>query len=214
MTDVLVGLSALCAMAYLVRGITQPPSVLRSALKTSAVAGLALAVWVANGPPLLVTALFFSALGDFLLSRETDKTFLGGMGAFFAAHVAYVVLFLSVGQGWLKVASLWPIGVGFLIYAALFYRYLFPGLGAFRVPVAAYSLAIAAMGLTVLGVPFSGPGLWTVAGALLFILSDSVLAADKFRFTQSSALRPFAPYIVWATYWAGQVLIALGIMAQ
>lgn len=48
-------------------------------------------------------------------------------------------------------------------------------------------------------------GAGVTAGALLFLLSDSVLAANRFH-----APVPASGYIVWVAYYSGPVLIALG----
>ena len=48
---------------------------------------------------LLVAALVLSAAGDAFWSREGERALLGGLAAFFAAHIAYVVLFLRMGDG-------------------------------------------------------------------------------------------------------------------
>jgi uncharacterized membrane protein YhhN len=182
----------------------------RSAVKTIAIAALCLLSLIKGGPFFLTLALGFSALGDYFLSRETDKTFLAGMAAFFLAHLAYLPLFLNLGGGAAVIAERWIIALALLVYAAGFYRFLWPGLGAFRVPVAAYSLAIAAMGLTALSLPMAGATGLVLAGAFLFVTSDSILAGAKFRPGALGFLSRPAPYLVWLTYWGAQALITFG----
>jgi len=201
------------ALVYGIWGCHQPASWWRSFVKTLAVAGLCLIAFLAGGPILLVVGLAFCALGDLLLSRETDSGFLAGMAAFFAGHMAYVALFFASGEGWALIGARWPVAVIFLAYAALFYRYLYPGLGQFRVPVAAYSGAIALMGVAALTQPVTLAGIVVLVGALSFIISDSVLAIDKFRLPPNSGFHRAAPYLVWATYWAAQALIVYGVIA-
>jgi uncharacterized membrane protein YhhN len=50
---------------------------------------------------------------------------------------------------------------------------------------------------------------WRLAvGGLLYVVSDSVLAFDLFV-----RPLPFAELAVWPSYWAGQLLLALGVLA-
>ncbi|MBO6635506.1 MAG: hypothetical protein JJ937_13295, partial [Parvibaculum sp.] len=45
-------------------------------------------------------------------------------------------------------------------------------------------------------------------GAVLFVISDSVIALDKFR-----APVPYRGPIVWVTYYGGQALMALSLLS-
>src|SRR5205809_56507 len=90
-------------------------------------------------------------------------------------------------------------------------RYLWPHLGRERAPVAVYVSVIAVMGwraavraLAASPPPASG-GL-ALAGALLFMLSDGLLATDRF----ARRLRA-AEAAVMTTYYAAQTLIALSV---
>ena len=99
------------------------------------------------------------------------------------------------------------------------YAYLWPGLHDMKIPVAVYVLAIAAMGWQAtarwIGAGPSGvtasvvtePGaLLACIGAVFFLVSDSVLAVNRFR-------RPFAAAqaVVLGTYFLAQCLIALSV---
>src|SRR5690606_39228556 len=86
------------AVLYLVI-IEHRPSLPRSVAKTLAVALLAVLALLEAGPPLLVAALVFCAVGDAFLSREGDSAFLGGLGSFLIGHVVFVVLFAAYGEG-------------------------------------------------------------------------------------------------------------------
>ena len=208
----LSGLSALTAALYGLWLGKQPVSAARSTTKTAAIAALAVVSALAGGPWLLVTALGFSALGDFFLSRENDKSFLAGMAAFFLAHLAYIPLFLQLGQGVDLIAARWPVALGCGLYAVIFYRILWPGLAAFRLPVLAYCAAVTGMGLAALGLPLAGGALFVLLGALAFVLSDTVLALEKFRLPATSKTKPIAAYFVWFSYWLAQCLITFGTL--
>jgi uncharacterized membrane protein YhhN len=209
---VLLGLSALTAALYGFWLGQQQVSMARSASKTAAIGALACISATSDGPWLLTAALGFSALGDYFLSRENDKAFLAGMAAFFLAHLAYIPLFLQLGEGFDLIAARWPIALGFGLYALIFYRILWPGLGGFRLPVLGYCAAITGMGLAALGLALSGGALFVLLGALAFVLSDTVLALEKFRLPAASKTKPFAAYFVWFSYWLAQCLITFGTL--
>jgi uncharacterized membrane protein YhhN len=114
-------------------------SLLRSAVKTLAVALLGVLCILQQQPLLLVAALALSALGDWFLSRDGDKAFLFGLGSFLAAHVAYIALFWAMGGGLqifpaepLRLAGAIAMGGFALVMLALLMREVGPDL---RLPV-------------------------------------------------------------------------------
>lgn len=161
----------------------------------------------------IVCALAFGFWGDvfLMLPGEKQKNFLLGLVAFLVNQVLYVVAFLtSAGDLAAVPLWIWALGIPCLIYGLVYYRLLAPGLGRLKGPVVVYMAVILAMGVSSLvrwpAVPASS--FWpTLAGAFLFIASDSVLAWDKFR-KQFSLSR----VITMATYIAAQFLIASGFM--
>jgi alkenylglycerophosphocholine/alkenylglycerophosphoethanolamine hydrolase len=91
---------------------------------------------------------------------------------------------------------------------------LWPGLGDMRPAVVAYVIAISAMvwraaarvGHT--GAP--RPGEWAgLAGAVLFALSDTLIAFDRFH-----AAVPGAATVIILLYWLGQLGIAASARAR
>jgi uncharacterized membrane protein YhhN len=188
------------------------PTLARSAVKTLAVAMLAVLVLLQGGPLLLVTALALSAIGDAFLSRDGEKAFLGGLASFLAAHVAYVALFLRSGGGtgmlgaeaWRGAIAL-AMAVFAIIMLAALWRRVGPGL---RVPVSVYVVAILAMGMSAL----TTSSFWVIAGAVLFMASDGLLAAEKFLVSAISPHRLWMRYAVWALYYAAQLGITLGFL--
>ena len=50
---------------------------------------------------------------------------------------------------------------------------------------------------------------WVLAGAVLFLISDSLLGAGRFK-TQI----PLRGFLVWTTYYAGQCAITLGVLSE
>lgn len=151
---------------------------------------------------LLMAALACSMAGDALLMF--DGLFLPGLVAFLLAHLAYLALFAR-GLPWLpsRAATLLVALLGVGMYAFLWQGGLPAGL---RVPVALYVLAIGLMVAQAVGRATrlrDGPA-WRVAlGAGLFMLSDSLLATN--RFVQPL---PLAPLWVLGSYFIAQILIA------
>lgn len=149
---------------------------------------------------LLLGALLFSWLGDLALLVPGDTWFLLGLVLFLLAHVAYIALFSSeVGAGrprrWSAVYGGW--------FAALI-LVLAPHLGEMLVPVVVYGAVICSMAVVA-----TRCGATVVAGATLFLLSDSLLAVNMFV---ADIEIPAVDFLVMLTYLAGQGLIALGIV--
>ncbi|WP_114423529.1 lysoplasmalogenase [Nocardioides houyundeii] len=151
--------------------------------------------------------------GDVALLGSSEKSFLTGVGSFFGAHLAYIAAFTSVrgeradyDNAGLKVAlGLWLTTAPVMGIAA----------GrqdpALRAPVAAYATVLCAMFASSRMLdPALPPGARRTlqAGTALFLLSDSVLAAQKFLLTEP---HPILESVVMSTYTVGQGLIARGV---
>jgi alkylglycerol monooxygenase len=150
---------------------------------------------------LLMLALAFSLAGDVFLMF--DGYFIPGLVSFLAAHLCYIVLFKD-GVAWLpsRRALLAVLAAAVAMYAVLV-GFLPPVL---KVAVAAYTVAIALMAAQAIGratVLRDRASVGVAAGACLFMLSDSLLAINKF-----AVPLPMAQLAVLATYYAAQVLIA------
>ncbi|MEO6999209.1 MAG: lysoplasmalogenase [Terracoccus sp.] len=151
----------------------------------------------------LLVALGLSLVGDVLLLNATQGRFLGGLAAFLAAHVAYVWAILETpGRGgfpWWVV----PLVPALLILHARFGRDIVVGAGRQRLPVLLYQLALFALVLVA-----GWKGDWLVmAGAALFVVSDTVLGHDRFVLE-----RRFAPIQTIVTYHLAQVLLVVGLL--
>lgn len=201
----LLVLSALGFLIYLVL-LGQKTSLKRTIAKTVAVGALAVLAFHAGGPLLLVLALALSAAGDAFLAHEGDPAFLGGLGSFLLAHIAYAVLLLSSGPG-LSAAPV-PGVLAVVVFALVMGTLMVRNAGPLALPVAAYVLAIAVMGLG--GVTLGG---MVLLGAALFMASDAILGSEKFLISESSPARRLTGPAVWLLYYAGQALITLGLLA-
>ena len=168
-------------------------------VKGLSIATLAVIAWRSSAR-LLSLGLAASSAGDVLLDVGPQKLFVPGLLAFLTAHLLYTALFVRQ-RGRFR----WWAALPF-VYAAVFAVWLAPDLGALRVPVFIYIAVIAAMASTSLCLPAT----WMVpSGAVLFLVSDSVLAAGRFK-----AAVPLGGFLVWGTYYAAQFLIARGMLKR
>jgi len=181
---------------------------------------------------LVLAGLLFSVAGDIFLVLPRNR-FLAGLASFFAAHLCYIAAFgwWSLGQGapLAREAALSAsaetggavaglaglarvpdalLAAALLVAGVLFFRRLRPGVlrnGGRRMllPVGLYIGAISLMVLAAAGT--RSPAV--VAGALLFYLSDAILAWNRF-------VRPLprADLGVMSTYFAAQYLLANSVL--
>ena len=170
---------------------------------------IALLAWIAFRAHaiLLAAALALSAAGDVLLDIDPQNLFVFGLASFLLAHLTYTVLFVRGRARPVKVAAgQLSLIVLLLIYTAAFAAWLIPSLGRLALPVVLYMCAITAMVMSAILARFASG--WVVAGAILFLISDSILAVDKFK-----TPAPLRDYLIWITYYAGQYGIAMGYLA-
>ncbi len=205
------------------------PSWPRSILKTLPLICFSGAALLSGAPAFLTAGLFLSALGDFALSRDGRAAFLYGLSAFALAHLVYILLFLGIsGVPLWQAFSEAPLAAAALVLFALSTeRWLTPHTGGLRWPVRVYILLITTMGLAALTLPMwveamsapagqvvlNWPAASVVAGAGLFILSDTILSLRMFRMKEGSRPAATAGMLVWLFYIAGQLLILTGISA-
>jgi uncharacterized membrane protein YhhN len=160
-----------------------------------------------------IGALIFSWVGDVMLMFEGEHYFMFGLGAFLVSHLFYIGAYrqhkTETGEGFYgvqKVRYAFPIilaGTGLLTI-------LYPALGGLKIPVAAYALVLVVMVLAALfrfGFT-SSTSFWLVfIGALLFMISDSSLAINKFLNPI-----PHSGLLVMTTYMGAQLLIVEGLL--
>jgi alkenylglycerophosphocholine/alkenylglycerophosphoethanolamine hydrolase len=188
-----VYLAALVADAPAVRLVAKPVPVL-------ALAAIVLSGGGGGYRRAIAVGLGLSAVGDVLL--ELPGRFVPGLVSFLLAHVAYTVAFLT-GERRLRPGRALPFAA-WLVTAFLWLR---PGLGEMTMPVVVYMLAIGAMmwraAARVGGSAPSASATAALAGAVLFGLSDTLIAVDRFHAPLAAAR-----YAVILLYWAGQAGIA------
>ncbi len=145
--------------------------------------------------------------GDMALMfmNASKKAFRIGLVLFLLGHVAYIVVF-TLFSGFQP--SDWISALFLAAAAVCVFLYLLPGLGDMKVPVLLYVVIISLMVNRAISA-FSGSyfntaqALLITGGALLFYVSDVILALHRFRHQWRYGR------INLAFYYAGQVLIAL-----
>lgn len=132
----------------------------------------------------------FSSATSFLLRRLSPRKTPSACPSTPRARLA---------QGWL------------FVLAGVVFFYLRPGLGKMQIPVMIYMAVISLMVHRAVGGFYVGASvplqpLLAMAGALLFYVSDFVLAVDRFAFDGEL---PRANWMVLGTYFSAIALIAL-----
>lgn len=160
----------------------------------------------------MLLAMGASWLGDaLLLGGAQPNLFIAGLASFLLAQITYAFVFGRDGrvQNGLLRQKPW-LALPVLAIGAGMYAYLHPHLGEMRVPVILYILAISSMVLAAIHrfnrVP-RGAGFLVVGGASCFLLSDALLAVNKFV-----APFPAASVLIMLTYMAAQFLIVKGMV--
>lgn len=162
----------------------------------------------------LLLALLFSWIGDIILmfADKAEIYFILGLISFLLSHLIYITLFLKQDGNQNQVNKKIVI-LGILLIAGYFLSMillLFPKLGALQIPVMVYAFVIT----TMLYFAFKGSLQWEkpaayfiIFGAILFVLSDSILAFNKFY----EAI-PQSSFWIMSTYILAQFFIVSGIL--
>jgi uncharacterized membrane protein YhhN len=149
----------------------------------------------------ILVGLVFSLIGDvFLIVPQTYFVF--GLISFLLAHIFYATAFFRAGGGKFNFVSLSMFLIGFVIlvlnYAGV------PD--ALKIPVVVYATAISLMlcfALNLYLTKKTPEAFFAFSGAFLFVVSDSILAFNKFTYEFFSA-----KIFILATYFTAQWLIA------
>jgi uncharacterized membrane protein YhhN len=139
--------------------------------------------------------------------------FIAGLASFLVAHVYYLLLLQrrSSPPAWFP--NRWALGATLFLGVAM-YVYLWPGLhGAVLAgAVAVYVVLIALMAGQAIGRAIalrSSAATLVALGALCFMLSDSLLAVNRFM-----QPLPMASLWVLATYYLAQILMARNLLKK
>ena len=163
---------------------------------------------------ILLNALIFSWIGDVILifADIAEIYFILGLVSFLIAHITYCVLFNKQIIGEIQINKV-LFGLGSLViafYLTAIILLLMPNLGDLKIPVIVYAAVIS----TMLLFAFNGyliwkkPGaLYIFLGAITFVISDSILAFDKFH-----APIEKSSFFIMLSYLVAQYLIVVGII--
>lgn len=165
---------------------------------------------------LVTLALFFCFLGDlFLLFDQDPNYFIFGLGSFFIAHVFFIFFFYRLKPFSDKYRLfIFITGVIILVYmmALLFLIWGNVTIQGLQIPVAAYAIVLAFMMLTAANT-MNNRSLkrlsrqYFIPGAILFILSDSALAMNRFSFRFN-----YSGVVVMLLYAGALFLLTTGIL--
>jgi len=154
----------------------------------------------------VMAALVFSWGGDVFLML--DGMFTPGLVSFLVAHIFYITAYQKTGaaSGELRLLDI----MKFVLFGAVVMWLLYPGLGSMLLPVLAYMLVLLSMGVwahkrrgATIAISFT----LVSAGAMLFVVSDGLIAINKFAFEI-----PAERILVMSTYIAAQYLIVQGLL--
>ena len=190
-----------CALAYLltIPYSPYPGSLLVKALPVLILLAVALVSLRGKARTFMATALLFSAGGDIFLELNM---FTPGLGSFLVAQLCYAWFYLSQrDQGQL------PYGRLALILAIMLSVSIpvVSRAGDIFIPVAVYMSAITLMGLG--AALHRAPSSLIFIGALLFVLSDSMIGINRFV-----TPLPGSRYAIMLTYYGSQILMLWGVM--
>jgi uncharacterized membrane protein YhhN len=157
----------------------------------------------------LAIGMLFSLAGDIFLMLPTDA-FVAGLVAFLFGHACFLRALLDDTRFAARPLAL----LACLAYGGLNLWALWPALpGALHVPVVVYVVVLATMGGQAVARAWwhardaqAGPAQWAAAGALLFMLSDTLLAWNRFRLAM-----PLSALWILATYYAALWCLARSV---
>lgn len=151
----------------------------------------------------ILAGFVFSLAGDTFLINP--QNFVFGLAGFLVAHLCYVAAFFKAGEGKFNPLSLFAYAVGLIIFLLIS-----SGVPEnLQIPVVVYALAISTMldaALNFYLTQKSPKAVFALSGAMFFVLSDSLLAYNKFNeeFFLAKAL-------ILSTYFLAQWLIARSV---
>jgi uncharacterized membrane protein YhhN len=160
----------------------------------------------------ILAGLFFSACGDTFLMLPADvlvQGFTFGLASFLLAHLCYLWAFTSDTRWFGKPVAL----VGFLVVGIVNLTILWPGIPPeLQVPVVIYVgflIMMTAQAVSrFLSLKTAGSG-FAAFGGILFLLSDTLIAYDKFHHHLIAA-----QVCILVTYYAATWLIAKSAFSE
>jgi uncharacterized membrane protein YhhN len=207
MTTTILTVLAIISAAIHMWGEYQGPDILIYIFKPLTMVFIIIIAVLAKSPPsrkykyAIIAGLLFSLMGDIFLMLPMDL-FIAGLISFLIAQLIYTYAFRSGRPLRFNFIAM----LCFAIYGVLIYVILLPGLNGMALPVAVYIIVILTMAWQAWDQWDQLRSRWALLafiGAVLFVISDSILALNKFR-------EPFlaARALTLTTYFTAQWLIA------
>lgn len=159
--------------------------------------------------------LVFSWIGDVLLMfvDHGQMYFIGGLAAFLITHIFYIIAFSLSADGEGSYIRKRPLAALPFVFIGVFLFYsLYPALGELKIPVLLYTIVITTMVVFALNriEKVSAKSFrYVYYGAIIFMISDAVLAINKFLVPVENA-----QIIIMASYILAQFLIVEGVLQQ
>ena len=153
---------------------------------------------------LLSSSLLFCAAADIALELAAGKYFVIGLGLFLIAHILLIITF---SRDFKFQKSKIPVIILLIVYSKMMAFVLTPSLKEMAIPVYIYMAAIMLIGI--FASLRTSKNDFTLYGAISFIVSDSVLAINKFMMPVVEA-----DYIVMVTYYLALFLIVFGFLRE
>lgn len=153
---------------------------------------------------LIMVGLLFSLLGDIFLMLKIVQ-FKSGLASFLVAHIFYFFAFASITGLHLHPLIIIPI----LIYFLFFLKKLLPNTINLKIPIIFYSFVLMMNLWQSCGrfnFDYSESSLLAFSGTLLFVVSDSILAYNKFVKKIDNS-----QFYILGTYYLSQLLIAYSV---
>jgi uncharacterized membrane protein YhhN len=154
----------------------------------------------------MLIAFFFSMLGDTFLMFQGEKYFMFGLGSFLITHLLYIFVF---SRNKLKTNLL--ARVSFLMFSGIMLFVLQHNIiDSLIIPIIIYMITITFMAISASERNTNSQSYRMVLiGAILFVISDSLIAIDKFVVPI-----PFPTFLIMGTYILAQYLIAIGFLKR
>ncbi len=153
---------------------------------------------------LLFVSLLLCAAADIALELAGGKYFVAGLGLFLIAHIFFIITFT---RDFKIQESRIPVIVLIVVYSIMMAFVLTPSLKEMAIPVYVYMTAITLMGI--FASLRAAKNDFTLYGAISFIVSDSIIAVNKFMMPV-----PAADYVVMITYYLALFLIVFGFLRE
>ncbi|WP_333693939.1 lysoplasmalogenase [Flavobacterium sp.] len=159
----------------------------------------------------LLLALFCSWIGDVLLlfADQNALFFISGLVSFLVAHLIYIYLFHQQEIQYNRKSYLKFIPI-VAVYLLVMLSFLWDTLQEMKIPVTVYAIVISMMLFMSIKAFFQWgkpSNFWVLIGAILFVISDSILAINKFH-----SPVPMSSFWIMSTYLGAQFCIVNSIL--